>query len=451
MGESVKALGDLGLDEAMTENSLQFTVEGAFLVDTARNLMLSDQATKAWQFLRDALVGDVETLAIAILSGDMTLVGDSTNGITAVEEDQATRVVYLEDVEYIYAGRVRIKNTWWRPRAVITRFGAPTAAATNEATGLQETPAKHDRWWGVNIPDYHAANFALHAWERGRARHYAEKGDRLEILEHDATPRYVVFEPGAPPPFWWTENTDPQVAVSEYLQVGRRLQVESAEPAADRHGDDVWGWGAVEDYYRDLEENEGIEKVRAKIIEQAGDDVFALDLSDGSVAMVPSAPFHNWVFQFSDTPTLPWTTVSVEGWKCAGDDPNHTDWFLGAGGDLQEVYGSPLQLAASRKRSQMRQSANNLEGFILAPGGALDHAIVGIEVLVLGDLRPENAELITPQVRVIITEEGGALAHTVNVARSRNVIVIRHADARAKFPRGTVLDINGQTGEIRRR
>lgn len=322
-----------------------FVITGAYLMDRARDLMLSDDPGSAWRLLQQCLIGvGVETAIKRILAGEAVLTGDSSEGLgleDADPEDDETRK-YNEDLRYVYAGRVRLDGRWFRPRAVITSYGR-----VDVPTG--------------RIPTSVSPTTNLSSWARERAKFYAGDGERVAMVgDVDDTSirgRWVIFEPCAEPPQWVQPVRDATAAVAECLRAGRALEIEGAhkylrpsvevkrmiaERGLDDDDEEAAELRAAAEAAEEALFRAEIERIGEAVREQAGDDLFPLTLGDGRVVQVPRAPFTRWALgrvPDVDIASLPpWDCVSESGIKMYNDDPCHTDWVLGAGLSIAEGY-----------------------------------------------------------------------------------------------------------------
>ena len=92
-------------------------------------MFLSEKTIEAWRLITKGLRGghDLERIAQDVLDGRMKFVGNETDGINAVPDTDPETEQYREQVRYIFAGRCRLGNTWWRPRAKVETFGPEDA------------------------------------------------------------------------------------------------------------------------------------------------------------------------------------------------------------------------------------------------------------------------------------------------------------------------------------
>jgi hypothetical protein len=143
----------------VTKHAVHFSVDGEFITDTARNILLSDDPRKAWRLLAQSLVGEgSERAARAILDGTKCLVG--INNFQLVDEYDTT-AEYRNQLRYIYAGRIRVDGRWWRPRARIVDVGEDDARYAYETTGIAAP---------IDLPDNR--KFFVR-WTRARIEFYA--------------------------------------------------------------------------------------------------------------------------------------------------------------------------------------------------------------------------------------------------------------------------------------
>jgi phosphohistidine swiveling domain-containing protein len=437
----------------MSTQIAHMVVEGAFIVQTARDMMLSEMTAKAWRLISSGLIGDenTEKLAIQILEGTKTLEGDSELGISVADEADASR--YLETLRYIYVGRVRIGKGWYRPKAIITRFGPLDAAHAARVTGVEALPTTLDRYFGVEVLD--APQEALTRFTRARASFYLLEGERAVLANVDGQRRFWVFEPTGEIPFWWTESTDKVKAIREWLDAGHRPdelecpESDRAQLVAELTQDDEMEEGEAKWLAQDLLFKQKCASIRARVLEKAGTDMMPLEV-EGRTYQVPRAPFTCWALRRTHLAHLApeWDEVAPSGMKLPMDDPSHTDWMLGAGFNIGEDAGmnSPVMKAALDRAFQLQTELADYKIHVLS--GLLDvTGVVGEDVVVLPDLSPHRIDALEG-ARAVITEQGGALAHLAQVALERGLVMVRVKGAVQKFPTGTKLTISLSQGEI---
>jgi phosphohistidine swiveling domain-containing protein len=157
--------------------------------------------------------------------------------------------------------------------------------------------------------------------------------------------------------------------------------------------------------------------------------------------------------------------MSGEGWKQFGDDPYHTDWILGADLELSSWWGNESLQGAAYEAMKIIQTrgrgSDPLTGAVLVP---LQYPVVGEaihpqidetwyqegecqRVVVLPNLSPRYVQALTG-ASLVITENGGALAHLSQVSLERGIPILRVADALTHFPEGTQVRVEANSGVI---
>jgi phosphohistidine swiveling domain-containing protein len=428
---------------------MHFSITGEALTRLARERMLEETPGEAFSLLKESLLGPkghAEHYAPKILDGEMKLTGDESGMECVDDEDSAD---YKEELRYIYAGRVRIKGSWFRPVARLQ---------TGPGDPHDPDPKKYmnDGWIAVRIPG---------GWMDGPPSSI-RGGPRM------------LFEPVGEPPFWWDKIKTPLQAFRDFDKAGRRLELIptdfrleqddevglmrkqaarviastplSAEEEAANDAEYQALWNAEEK--RSAQWTAEVERVREGVLAQAGDDLISLTLKDGTVIHnVARAPFMHWALDRTPVRHLapPWEPVSQSGMKLVMDNPYHTDWLLGAGLSIhKDTYGSPVAEAAYEVAFEYVHQFTDHDAMVLSEGtGKSLSGVVGEEILILRDLHPDHLSEVLA-AKAVITEIGGALAHLSLVARESGIPILLVPDAITKFPPGTYLQINPQNGSI---
>jgi phosphohistidine swiveling domain-containing protein len=208
-----------------------------------------------------------------------------------------------------------------------------------------------------------------------------------------------------------------------------------------------------------------IEQIGVKVREQAGADTFPMKLKDGRQVQVPKAPFVQWALRMTNNrdKAPDWEPVSPIGLKMEMDDPNHSDWVLGAGLSLGESYkdivNEPAMDAAFKFQEQARQpqfsgitaALDQLRGEIHEAAVIVNAGertgVVGTDIVVFPDSDGPRAKQLGDAVGAIV-EKGGALAHFAIVSKGKGVTVMRHPDACELFQPGTQVQLNPKSGRI---
>lgn len=447
----------------MKQHIAHFRIDGSDLTRLVRDVFLSGDPDKAWRMITKSLTGgnpgEVEHYATQILDGKMKLVGNETAGLQT-QKDAAKG--YRKQIQYIYAGRVRVQDKWYRPRAEVTAFGIDD---NNHATRKDPdhslpvgvpSPGQTNRWWRDRV-DFYTRDGEIVVEIAGRGRSYPEK--------------LVVFEPVGNPPSWWDPHTTPSEALDEFVKVRGPLQQESwdqtcdgsdsevddeeAEDEDERPVERTYVRPSLEEYNR-LEEEKAlriealIKDIALKVREQAGDDRLDIPMKDGTKISVARAPFINWALRRTSLWGLapPWNEVSPCGMKLPMDDPSHSDWLIEAGIPLEEGYSGPISEAAHHVAFEIQEALGQFECHVLVDGPSVS-GVIGEDIIVLPDLREDRLDAIL-NAKAIITEKGGKLAHLALVAMERQVPMLRVEDAMRRFRPGLQVMVVPHEGRIER-
>ncbi len=188
---------------------------------------------------------------------------------------------------------------------------------------------------------------------------------------------------------------------------------------------------------------------------------------------VPRAPFELWAVALSGGSHLvaSWKNVSPVGVKQGADDPNHTDWMLGAGlGPLDMKIGplaEGLSAAAYAARGEIERRLLAFECSVLLQG----HPVTGrVHIPAARDDFPELSDDGLPPISVVknagpdwlemalktfqlggavIVERGGEMAHLVTELRATGGgAIIRKEKARTLYPAGSLLRVDPGAGQL---
>lgn len=460
-----------------TVRRAHFRIDGEDLTQLARDLFLEDQPNRAWRLIAQGLMGgdSLDAVARQVLDGDLKLVGNETDGIDAVPDTDSAE--YKQRVRWLYAGRMRVCGTWYRPRAIVTQYGPGDAEWAFKHVGGLRDPGNELRINSV--------------WVAGRTLAYGHTGDIVVVVRHkagqfrvydegpDARASRMLWEPCAEPPHWWPELATPEAAFAAFEAAGRTLVCESYEKSHFKAEDDFARAPQLprtaqpdvpavprlspEDLHAALQrERDDAERQarahrslcamwRKTILERNGGEMLDLtDVEGNVVATVPKRPFMAYALARTESKHLAsWEPVCPQGLKLPGDSRAHTDWFVGMGGTLEDgyPYDSPLHRAATHTMFLVQEAVAGVSCSVLVPGPAVE-GVVGQDVVVLPNLAPDHLpKLLT--ARAVITEQGGELAHLAQVALERSIPMVRMEDARTRFRPGMRVRVDATRGEVR--
>lgn len=443
-----------------------FILTGEAMTEIARNLMLDDEPGKAYRLLADGLVGEqaIEA-ALKVLQGTHDLTGDSDVGMELVEAADTPELAdYLRTLQFIYAGRIRSGGSWRRPVAQVVQWGPEDA-----------------RWASARTPQGMQGTAQMRRWSKERARYFCHGGETPEVLKVDEESVYTIWEPCNELPHWMKPPRTLQAALDQALKAGRRLEERPSEGERELQALELQERlhekaDQAERELEDAEQHEEQERRRAEewdikiarigreVRAQAGDDLFVLELKDGRRLDVPRAPFVRWALCRTDyRDSAPaWKNVARSGMKLSMDNPDHTDWVLGAGLTLDEAYNDIVNEAAWDAAARFQEEAQEpypgiraalemLRSTIHKAAVVVDTGertgVVGEDILVLPDSHPDRVHELEG-VSGVVVEKGGKLAHFAIVTQGRGITVLRHAEACTLFQAGDRITLNPKTGRI---
>ncbi len=466
--------------------TLHFKIDGADLTRLARERMLDDAPGSAWR-IATSLIGDgVADAAIKILQGTAKLVGNES--AMSVKPDSSEKAKkYRERLAWLFAGRIRVRDTWYRPVAYVSDMGP------KDMTNDHGRPI-----FRVQHTEKSAGGYLNREW------HYVGKDET--VLDNacyldGGVEREVIFRQCGERPHWEHGPLTPQLAVQEFLDAGRTLEERSHTKLYGSTSAEWWGDGDDDDVMpvakalsmrvnraprTEKERNQEREdaatetrreearkaelaRLRVKILAQAGTDLIELKwdkhvgyedqiLAPAGSAMIPRAPFLNWAFKrmLRFNAVLPeWQPVCPSGMKMPLDDPYHTDWVVAAGFDPEDraLYSGPINDAAMQLASDMQDKFDRPAVHVLVDGriahGVIVHGRANTplpntafgSIVVLPNLHPKYLAAVE-HAAAVITQAGGATAHLAQVGRERALPIVLIPDALALFPVGESVTVD---------
>ena len=437
-----------------------FIIDGEWIGEISVDLLLGDEPGKAYRLIADNLIGDrASEAALNIMRGTHKLCGDSTIGLWLSETSEEYRAEFSKKLDKIYAGRIRSDVGWVRPVALVTQFGPKDAKwAMGEAGDVGDNPFGQ-----------------MQQISKRRAEFYCSDLEMVKVLQMpDGESQFVVFAPCGEMPHWMRPAASFQESLDQALKARRKLQERPTKIELEAEREEVRERGKTEPTYEAFDDDEPpyedrqkhLEDIGEKVRKQAGDNVFDLTLGDGRVIKVPYAPFARWALRHCDDVQIPeWKNVAYSGIKMVSDDPNHTDWVLGAGISLEDAYDSNVSTPAWDKAFEVQQKArksvskfSGIKAALMALKKSVHKAavvvdagertgVVGEDIAVFPDSSPHRATQLEG-ISAIIVESGGALAHLAVVTRGRGITMMRHPKACELFQKGQRVTLTPATGRI---
>lgn len=473
--------------EVRTE-SVYFWTTGEDMTRLARGRVLDGDPDHAARLLRSGLGMDWNQ-AYSVLDGSKKLVGDSRRvedggdgGLALVEDADSGE--YKQSLKYLFAGRVKHGDKWYRPRVYVAVLGEEDARWA--AKSIDRRLGEIGRFGDADL---------WSRFNRQRAAYYARDGEPIFILSIPgrSTQSWVIFEPVSAPPVWWTDNHyienmsgKWQHALNEYMSAGRTLAKTGAvsvwnPPAVDLEApleagttDDAERQAArkkreaeleAEEEQRDQEYRERIDSYRQRIREQAeaGIGYFTLEVErpEGSEHptsyQIPRAPFEVWTLQRTSARHVApkWEAVCPFGLKLPMDVPEHSDWMVGAEPAIpfDDWYGSKdhqqaLQRAVYGAQRRVQKQVAGFSCLVLCGTGYIsegkvrhpepDEEVPAGSTIVIPHASPKYAipAMSAGPEGLIICEQGGELSHIAVVGREQGLRLVQVPDALQRFPAG---------------
>jgi len=428
-----------------------FKISGEFITKHHRNLVLEGSWIRALKSLSDTLAGMTYDYDVELLSGKIKLIGTSgtKKGIESAKEDPKDVVDYLKAVRYFYGGAFRKSgDVWYKPYAIVTNFG------------------KYD---AKNV------HFDRNNSHSLRALHYANSvrdiSYSLVVPETPAMHCETLFQKVTAPPVWLSMPKTPQEAVDEYLKIERRLDerghrqkygylensIKIAALKIPQHID------RESEKLREDRIDKEMSELKNKIIAKAEKNGGFFDLivkypkkKEEKIYKIPYIPFKAWVLGDYDM----WNPICPTGLKMSNDDALHSDWVVGAGIDIDKLYGFGIDKyfndAVWSKRIVIEEEYN--KNFIVLRGSGKvtgkithpepDEEMLGNEIIVVPNLRSDYYIPATKALAVI-SEMGGEMSHLTNVSENFKIMRVHEALTKYKVGDTVTVDFDNRTVEIR--
>ncbi|VTU42795.1 MULTISPECIES: hypothetical protein [unclassified Variovorax] len=490
---------------------LFFSVEPGFVVEHARDLVLSDDWRGALSFLMEGLEGMTLDMAVAILKGERSISTDEDGMCDGPQDPNDTRLKrYLGTAAWQTAGIYRSRGEFYQPYAYIAGFGRADKAYAREHLERMGNEC-------VTLDEYRVLRAKYHMYSR-----------ESDLVFFNLQETAALFKRVQGPAFWVPTFNEPKEALAAYREHRDLSRIGDSEEAENAYFEPKC-WEFYEDAIRDgvvygsrgsdelldqptqaildrlteladsigqakvqeeaevesggspgkkrgmffqtrppakaAEEDYELEVLRLRIGQQAPKfggylDLLVRDEAGDRLVKVPAAPFLNWASRHATMDTheaLPkWRPVSPTGMKMGGDNPMHTDWWLGAGLPLRAAYDMdhPVNRAAWRFATGLGRAEGH-DCVRLAGDGTVFGQVVFPKP---NEAVPEGSIAVVPYAGVdyelamlsackggrgaVVSAVGGKLAHLATVARETSCRVLVVDDAMEAFQEGQFVTIN---------
>ncbi|TMX40858.1 hypothetical protein [Vibrio parahaemolyticus] len=453
--------------------TVHFSIEGAFVVKIAREKAVYESWKDAISMLTDSFVGMTLEIAISILKGDKTLTGYD-NDIKLVDETPEERKRLTDEYIYQYQDVLKVGEQYYKPIYWMAPTRASNAYVNDQFQGGsfhydQSMPSNVEiaSFWIADVAQYHFS------------RHSRKDNFHMYIVAWEKV--------GKIPPLWFKDEIDPKVIIDRRIMDGTfsRIMELDNDSVRSRWQSYVSSYDdsnmpivdvaakalaplAQEGFLEKLREQAKhnqmdakerafeIMRLRHEIWEQNGDDDYVV-LCD--VYKVPRKPLANWALCRSKGEHLAphWRTVSDSGWKMYGDNPDHTDWVIGAGVDPNDIYDSKKDLNdaayAWAYKYQTENTKGNLALLVALRKSQIESLIqhpnpqdiVSQDIVVIPDCSTKwihVAKQVGKRGGIIITKTGGRMSHLVMNGEDYGVTILMHPEADKLFPKNCLVSID---------
>lgn len=502
-----------------TATQVHFSVEPGFYERHARALMLEQNWRGALAFLMDTLTGMTLDIAVDVLRGKLALNTDSDGLETRPQDpEDAHYKRFLDTYEWQHAGLWQVDAEFYQPYGSVQTFGpddANFAAAEMRIFNDRDyTPSEYrtlrakyycerresdmvvfdEELGAVLFKRVPGPAFWQHSFkEAGQALEHFLERRRLEPFGSEPNKRnpkagdprhWSFYEPALlltqlREPRWdetlladeMLETLESLIELQDQLREAR--WAEAARKAGRVHEDEDKDDDSQSSAHQ-LESRLDNAMLRARILEQAREQGGFLPLTikdfDGveSIVDVPALPLLWWAsrnikgFRWEDLP--PWKPVCSSGMKMLGDNPMHTDWWVGAGLEPENAYAEehPLNKAAWNFSLSLART-HNCDFIKLAGKGRVFGRVTfpkpneGVEpgaiavVPTAGVAYDMAMRTACKQGRgAVISAVGGKLAHLVTVAREMEARIVVVDDAMNVFKEGEFISLDLDKGTLHR-
>lgn len=460
---------------------LHFTVTGEFLTGHVRDLVTEGEWAKGLSTLVEGLQGMTADYALGILKGTFRLSGESPDVYMEDESPEVRAKLEARYKEILVRDVLRHNQRRYRPYGYVSCYGKPDADYALKmmyGEGAASEPLPTDK---ADKEDF----------SRFRALFYAQDPARdlaFLVKMSDGREVFALFQADnsdtqLPP--WLAYSKDPQEAFDQSYMAKRdergydpataakeepaSVPAAPVMPLADIEAEEAAQRAA--DIAASIKYLGQVARVRFEVQDAADNDeeygwhVFKYRDDESGESLTLRAP-KRALMAFALSRTRAWhlapdyTAVSDSGWKMYGDNPLHTDVWLGCGLPLDDSTYDHESLPFKAFMAMMYDMQEQLLGFpftILASGeGDVTYGtIVGPDFpnitkdnILLVPTAGVEYDLAGQKAGAIVCEQGGKLAHLVTVCRETKKTIIRMDNATATLKSGMRVSINIRKGEL---
>lgn len=449
---------------------VSFSIDGGFMTNHHRDLVREGNWRKALHDLQDSFTRAMDhQMVVDILSGKARL--DGVNDVYVVEDD-------------VYQDESWIKDQYFGYFVDILFIEGETYKVYGQVKHLS-----YDEMLEAQVNgDYE--NLEYDEFNKHRALGYSRNPSTDRVILRESENVWLLCEPVTVDfPIWLRDKEIERLSHKiAYVSHRGRMQMDDRElaeisekPNAVKNinsmssGLSAIAGARLDDYFKEAKKAdaafENLDGLRDQIAKQADQNGGWLELYDpesDTEYKLPKFAFYRWCLSNSSAwEMIDWTPVSPRGMKMGGDDPNHTDWWLFTGHDLEAGYDNEHMEFFSGERLRIMEELTGHQFNTLArgsvPEGKTERFVRHVDtperiflinqgdIIIIPTASPDFevvAHKCAEKDAILITEVGGKLCHLATVGREFGLTLLMLPEARKFMPMGCKVSIDVDKGAL---
>lgn len=451
--------------------SVHFTITGEFMTEHYRNLVREGSWRMAVEHLQDAFTTDMDMQMVTdILSGKKQLVGENT--VNLADDDKHLDPEWVKNQYFTYFYSVLFIDR--KPYRV---YGHVDYLCYDDMLAARE------------LRDYQG--YDLDEFNQLRALTYAKNPSTDKALFNDDDGWYLAEPVEKDFPIWLRkEDIEKLSGKKAYTNFRGLMKLDEGEIdaiAEEKRRPKPSFLGSMDPELMSVasarldafmentskvdEAYDKLDSLREKISKAADEKGGWLELHDeknNRSYTLPKNAFYRWCLSNSSAwESIDWTPVSPQGMKMVGDDPNHSDWWMFTGHDMEDGYNDEYMAFFSEQRFRIHRELTGHEFTTLLrgtlPGGKVKRIARHVDTPEKIDMINKGDLVIIPTASpdfeavahkcadlgaVLMTEVGGKLCHLATVGREFGLTLVMLPDARTLLPMGCKVQIDLEKGSL---
>lgn len=449
--------------------SMNFSVDGEWFSDFAREKVSQGDWKDGLNDLQVSVPELTLEQSFDILSGKMKFIGSSDNGWDYEEDPNKEKI--KKEQEFLIHNVFKRGNTLYKVYKEIKTFGAVDVHNIRCTELFNKEPDEIS----FMLDQCSVISAGKGTTFNDRINHYFESPSDVAFVVRDHN--YVAKQvPDVFPP-WIFIPKENNFTVSGYVEEVHhddfyRDYVQYKEKLKEAFEIEV---AENEIKIKELERQKELDEKKLQlelglwkieILDQSKES-YNITANNKLLAKVPKEPFVRWCLRniYNEALKPKWENICPGSLKMPNDDKDHSDWFVGAGLDLDEAYDSDIMRAAYDHINIIQEKYLKFETPVLSNGGqktgAIKFCTLGTspeeiedgDVLLLTSANPVFETHIRKATKSgnggVITMTGGKLCHLAVVSRESGVTMMLDIDANNRYKAGDDVMLNPNKGTIR--